>query len=231
VTRVSLGGLVGGVAAVAAVCVATAAVLAVRIPVPRWDSVALAVALGVAGYHLQVNVRIAGQRLMFVWCHTAVAVALVLEPAPWVVLTTAVGIALATFGPRGPRPRVKAFYNTALFTVSATAAAAAYQALHPVLALNPWRTPAAVVVVMLLFSVIEDVGVQGVIAVASGRRFATIWRGGAGVRGMQLATDLILSVASGVAALAEPRLLVALPVVAFLLHMAHCNALVTRLDP
>src|SRR5437870_12387736 len=91
ITTYRLQWVIGAVITAAVFCLSGAAVAAAGMPAPEWKIAGL-VALGtLAGYHLQVVYRVGSQRLLLVWCQAAAAVALVLLPAPWVVITTAVG--------------------------------------------------------------------------------------------------------------------------------------------
>src|SRR6266545_3991406 len=221
--------VIGGVITAAVLSLGASAVVAAGMPAPDWALAGLVVLATVAGYHMQVGYRIGSQRLLLLWCQAPAAVALVLLPAPWMVITTAVGWA-TTFGPGGPRP-VKAAYNTALYTVAAACAAVVYGAVHPgPLYLTSWIGPATVLVAMLVFSAVVEVGVPGVIAAASGRSFVSTFLDGAAARCLQVAADLTLAVASAAAVVAAPRLLVAVPVVGLVVHLGYRSAAAARVE-
>jgi diguanylate cyclase len=222
--------VVGGVFAAAAGAVVTAVVVASGMPAPAWDQVGVVAAAAVVGFHLQFSVRLGNQRLLLLWCNTAVAIGLVLLPAPWVVLTTAAGIGVATFGPGGLRP-LKAGYNTALYTAAAAVAAVCYRSVDPgPLVLSSWTGPVAVLVAMLAFTAVVDAGVPGVIAAASGRRFVATWLDGAGARCVQAGADLVLSVGSALAVAAQPRFVVMAPLVGVLLHFGYRGMAAAQLE-
>ena len=222
--------VIGGVIVTAVLCLAAAVVAAVGRPTPEWGLAGLVVLGIAAGYHLQVVYRVGSQRLILVWCQAAAAVALVLEPAPWMVLTTAAGWAVTTFGPGGLRP-MKACYNTALNTVAAACAAVVYRVIHPgPLHLTSWTDPGAVLVAMLVFSTVVEIGVPGAIAAASSRSFVSTFMDGAATRCLQVAADLTLAVAAAAAAVAAPRLLIAVPVVGGLIHLGYRSAAAARLE-
>jgi diguanylate cyclase len=222
--------VIGAVVTAAVVSLSVAAAVAVGMPAPDWKLAGLVAAGTLAGYHLQVVYRVGSQRLILVWCQAAAAVGLVLLPAPWVVITTAVGWAVTTFGPGGLGP-LKAAFNTALNTTAAAGAALAYQVVHSgPLRLTSWTGPAAVALAMLVFSAVVELGVPAVMAAASGRSFGSTFRDGLATRCLQVSADLMLAVVSGCAAVAAPRLLIALPAAAGIIHVGYRSAVAARTE-
>jgi diguanylate cyclase len=230
ITAHRLQWVIGGVVSVGTVCLLTAAAAAAATPAPDWVLIGLVVAGTFAGYHTQVAYSIGGQRLLLLWCQAPAAVALVMETPAWMVLTTAAGWAVTTFGPGGSKG-VKATYNTALYTVAAASAALLYRAVHPgQLQLTSWTEPAAVTAAMLLFSAVVELGVPAVIAAASSRSFAATFRDGVAARCLQVATDLTLAVVAACAVVAQSRLLIVVAVLAVVLNLGYRSAAAARTE-
>jgi hypothetical protein len=229
-TLLPLHRLVGVVLLVAAVLVVAAGGVAVTRQQPdRWV-VAACVCLAAAGWLLQFSVRVGSSRLIFAWGTTAMAVALVLEPPYWVVLTTFAGMALATLAPPG-RTVIKACYNTALYTAGAAAAAALYAAIGPPdLRATLWPGLAEVVVSALAYVAVVDVGVQAVLSVVQQRRFVSSYWHDIRGRVVHLIAELVLVMAAAAAAAVAPRLLLAVPVVALCLHQGHRGAVAAEFE-
>lgn len=230
ITAHRLNWVIGGVTSAAIGCLLACAFIARRGLAPDWRTGGLLVLGTIAGYHLQIVYRVGGQRLILVWCQAAAAVALVLEPGPWMVLATAAGWSAATFGPGGLGV-VKAMFNTALNTVAATAAAVVYHALHAgPLVLTSWAGPADVLLAMLAFSAVVETGVPAVMAAASGRPFGSIFTNGLGTKCLQIGTDIALAVASAAVVVTAPKLVLAVPLVGGVAHLAYRSVAAARTE-
>jgi diguanylate cyclase (GGDEF)-like protein len=209
----------------ASICVAGSGGRASAIPAPEWWRVAACVGLAAAGWLLHMSVRVGSQRLILAWGAGAVAMALVLEPAVWVVLTTAAGMAVATFAPPN-RSVIKAGYNTALYTVGAAAMAAIYTAVNPGPRYSDslWPLLPAMLLGATASIALIDLGVQAVLAAANRQPFTVSY--GVGLRGrlLQVVAELGLVLCITVAAVLAPQYLYAVPVLAIGLQLAHRGA-------
>ena len=220
----SLRRLVGCAVALAVACMAMAGWQAASGPLPAWWRLAACAALAAAGWLLQMSVRLGSQRLIFAWGAAAASMALVLEPASWVVLTTAAGMVVATFAPAG-RAMVKATYNSAVYTIGASAAAGVYAALGPVeLRLHRWPDLAVILAAALAYIIVVDVGVQAVLGVVRQWpiriSYRADWRG----RALHVAAELGVVLFAAAAAAVAPQLLFAVPVLAVGLQQGHRGA-------
>jgi hypothetical protein len=216
--------LIGSVGVLALACTAVAGWQAGSGPVPQWWRLAACAGLAAAGWLLQMSVRLGSQRLIFAWGAAAASMALVLEPTSWVVLTTAAGMAVATFAPPG-RAVVKAAYNSAIYTIGSAAAASVYAALGPVeLRLHRWPDLAVILAAALAYILVVDVGVQAVLGVVRQQpmlvSYRTDWRG----RALHVAAELGVVLFAAAAAAVAPQLLFAVPVLAVGLQQGHRGA-------
>ena len=160
---------------IGAVTTAGATAVAIRLPdAARWTSVdlialAALAAAGVLGEAFSVQVRFGHETKHVTLTETAYAAALLLGVRTS-VLTAAVvlGIVVA-YAARGTRAH-KVAYNAASYALAVTAAEAIFSSMHGVSSLL------AIAAAMTAFFVVNASTVVGVIALATGKRFAEVFR-------------------------------------------------------
>ena len=174
--------------------------------------------LMLAGLRLHLKIRLGAQRVELTWSEAALILALVLVPGPWVVLLTPLAVGL-NFAQRRIT-LVKTIYNVAIFTV---AAAAAVMILKFAGASRPYigMDLLAVVGAGAVAGLVTYLAVAAVVAVVQDVGLFATWRASGSLQVLTLAGNLGLAVAVILLARLDPRLIVALPPVAFLLHQGY----------
>lgn len=223
-TQMSTGSRVGRVVSVAAglaaLCLAGWAAVIARAATaaPSAAHLASAVGLFVAAVILRVDVRVGSSRLVFLWGDTAFVLVLVLLPLPWVVLATTVGKAVGMAVMR-LKP-IKSVYNAAAHTIAASAVTAVVGIAGAVV--GPWQIRLGALLAAgagydLLCTALAAV----VVGTANGSNPVTVWRTSLGMQGLTMAGNLTVTAGALALVTLDPRLVLAVPPAAVVLHQAY----------
>ena len=207
-------------ALIAAVITAGAAAVAVRLPgAVRWTSVdlialAALAAAGVLGEAFSVQVRFGRETKHVTLTETAYAAALLLGVRTS-VLTAAVvlGIGVA-YAARGTASH-KVAYNAASYALAVTAAEAVFASMHGVSPL------VAIALAMTAFFAVNASTVVGVIGLATGKRFAEVFRPIARLESTHAVGNLALGTITAAAWVSTPLAMPAVALAAVLILLGY----------
>ncbi len=223
-TQMSTGSRVGRVVSVAvglaALCLAGSAAVIARAATAAPSAAHLASAAGlfVAAVILRVDVRVGSSRLVFLWGDTAFVLALVLLPLPWVVPVTTVGKAVGMAVMR-LKP-IKSVYNAAAHTIAASVvvAVAGVAGGVPV----PWQIRLCTLLASGAgYDLLCTALAAAVVAAANGSNPITVWQTSLGMQGLTMAGNLTVTAGAVAMVTLDPRLVLALPPAAVVLHQAY----------
>ncbi|GGM00722.1 MULTISPECIES: putative bifunctional diguanylate cyclase/phosphodiesterase [Micromonospora] len=213
--------LVGLVVALACLVLAAALTLALTSPFPTSATdgatlVMLAFLIAV-GTLVTIRIRIRSTNHSISWNETAIIIGVAIAPGPWVVLCTAIGIALAFHR----LARVKLAFGIGKNVLVAAGAAATLSALD-------WRWPPEhpldmvlpLSVAYLVAAVLDDVLAMPVIALASGTRVSRQFRTNLDLRLAGFAARFVVALCTLLILREDPRLLLAIPPLVLSLHLA-----------
>ncbi|HYN95531.1 MAG TPA: bifunctional diguanylate cyclase/phosphodiesterase [Pilimelia sp.] len=191
---------------------------------PSTATVLALVALVAVGSGVQVRVRIRASGHGISWSDAAILVGLAILPFPWVVVCTALGVAIAaTVARRGSR---RTAFAVAKDTLSATAAGAVFIGMGAVPGTDGLVIDvAALAAAHLAWTAVDEILAHPVIALATRtpvlQRFTANWD----VRLAALLGRFTVVVATLVLLDRESRLLIAIPPIVMSLHLAYSNRL------
>lgn len=191
---------------------------------PAWSTVAALVLLVAVGELINVEVRVRSTLHGVAWADASVLVALVLMPVSWVVLTTAVGIALAYAVRR--RPLVKSLFGVAKESTTALVGGAVLTAVGftgPDAAGIGWLALA-----FAAMTVVDELLTIPVIALSSRTRVADRFRMNADIRLVSNVGRFAVAIAAIFALQAEQTLIYALPLLVLVAHLWHERWVRTR---
>lgn len=195
-------------AAVVAVGVSTGFALA-HGEVPQWWSVVLAAAVVGAGWRLRFAVRVGGDRVAFFWNEAAMVLAAGLVAPVWVVLLTALAVAVVRGILPGRQQPAKAAYNTATAVLASAAGMAVLVAVDASpLHLDSARDVAGLGLAAVVYVAVCDLLTSAVIAANAGRPFRKVQREGWQLQLVTLAGNLAVAAAVWVTVATDPRLVV-----------------------
>ena len=200
--------LVGGVVATACiVLVAAAWTVAGDTPPDSWRLV-LAGALIAGGSRLQCSLRVAGDRVVFVWSEAALVLAAGLVSPGWLVLVTAPALALSLGLLPGRQPPLKASYNAAMIVTASALAMLAMTAIGATpLQLDSVRDVIGLAAAAVVLVVVSDLGTSAIIAVHTGRSLWRVQREGGLLQVTSLVGNLTGAAAVWLTVGIDPRLL------------------------
>ncbi|KXK60505.1 diguanylate cyclase [Micromonospora rosaria] len=214
--------LVGLVVGLALVVLAAAVLLALGSPFPTSTvdgaTLVMLTFLIVVGTLVTIRIRIRSTNQLINWSETAIIIGVAIAPAPWVILCTAVGIALAYHR----LPRIKLAFGVGKNVLVAFGAAAVLTALD-------WRWPpehaldlvAPLSVAYLVAALLDDLLAIPVIALATGNRITRQFRTDLDLRIAGFAARFVVAVCTLMLLWADPRLLLAVPPLVLSLHLAY----------
>ncbi|WP_434742194.1 putative bifunctional diguanylate cyclase/phosphodiesterase [Micromonospora sp. SH-82] len=214
--------LVGLVVVLATAVVGGALHLAVTSPFPTsatdGATVVMLAFLIAVGTRVTIRIRIRSTNQSISWNETAIIVGAAIAPGPWVVLCTAVGIAIAFHR----LPRIKLAFGVGKNVLVALGAVTTLTALD-------WRWPpeqafdmvAPLAVAYLVAAVIDDVLAIPAIALASGNKIPRQFRTNLDLRLAGFAARFVVAVCTLLILRADPRLLLAVPPLVLSLHLAY----------
>jgi len=213
-----------GVLVASAAAVALSAAVALRHDPPRSvrdASTICALALMIAlGAVVKAPLRIRSTTFAIAWVETAIVLGLAIAPASWVILSTGVGIACASFLTR--LSAIKTAFGIAKHTLVAGGATALILLLG-----DRWppRGFLQIVVVLgavyLVAALLDDLLAMPVIALASGNGIARQFRSNLDLRLIGFGARFVVAVCILLIIRADPRLLLAVPPLVLSLHVAY----------
>jgi diguanylate cyclase (GGDEF)-like protein len=212
------------VSGLAASCLAgsVALILLGHAPAPSPARLAAVAALSTAAVALRLDIRLGSQRLVFAWGDTALVLALLLVPAPWVVLVTTVAKAAAaalTFVRQQP---VKLVYNAAAHVLAAMLASVTVALVGRLpLDIRDARDVAALLAAGAVYDLTCNAFTAAVIATANGSRPRTVWRAGLGLQTLTMGGNLAATAGALALAGLDHRLILLLPVSALVLQQGY----------
>ena len=213
--------LVSFVAAVAAVCYATAIAGAVRETAPDLAALSACLILLSAGIYAHLSVRLGAHRVELAWGEAGVVLALAISPAAWVVLLMPLAVLVRYFG---RQPAIKTIYNVSSYTMAAAAASAVLAtggASRPFTDADLLTLTGAGVVA----GIVTYLAVAAVIATVQDVSLLATWRASGGLQVLTLAGNLGLAVGVLLLARYEPAAVVVLPVLVLCAHQGYVGRL------
>ncbi|HEU5111294.1 MAG TPA: bifunctional diguanylate cyclase/phosphodiesterase [Micromonosporaceae bacterium] len=217
------------VTASGAIVTAVTAILFGDAEIPSPALLATLIFLTGVGSGVMVRVRIGATRHGISWTDTAILIGLAVAPVPWVVISTAIGVALSKIIARvGPQ---KMLFGVGKDTLMATAAGVAYLLLggtwdsgHP-----PVHVGALAGAIAALTVVDEAVSIP-VIALATRTRARERFRSNWDFRVISLVGRFAVAIAALMLLARENQLLLAVPPLVLSLHLAYLNRLKGRAE-
>jgi diguanylate cyclase len=212
--------LVGTMAGTASLCIVTSGLLAVTGRHPEWWQLALCVGLLAAGALTWFTARVGSHRIDFGWAEAALAVALALLPAAWVVPAVAVGATIAFLRQR--RQPVKMIFNVATQTVGAALAVGVVLALTtpPIDPASP-RDVVAIVLAAIAFSIWTDVVTAAVVGLSQAVSIWRIYRSALSAKILGAAGNVVATVVVLMLVRIDIRVLVVVPALLLCLRQAY----------
>lgn len=176
---------------------------------PQWWRVLLAAAVVGAGWRLRFAVRVGGDRVAFFWNEAAMVLAAGLVAPAWVVLLTALAVAIVRGFLPGRQQPAKAAYNTATAVLASAAGMAVLAAVGASpLHLDSARDVAGLGLAAVVYVAVCDLLTSAVIAANAGRPFLKVQREGWQLQLVTLAGNLAVAAAVWVTVATDPRLVV-----------------------
>ncbi|HZD96548.1 MAG TPA: hypothetical protein VE132_00090, partial [Micromonosporaceae bacterium] len=185
--------------------------------------------LGVFASWFMPRLRIGGSRHGQTLTDFTIIFGLTLLPGPWLILTialaTVIGKKLARF------PTTRTVINTAKDVITVFVAATAGWLCQLG---SPFETTSStfgriVIVALIALATDEAISVPG-IALANGQRARDVWAAYAPFRLVMAVVRMGCGIAAGYLVNPDPRMALALPVLAIALHLAYANRLQQRID-
>ncbi|SCL22568.1 diguanylate cyclase (GGDEF) domain-containing protein [Micromonospora nigra] len=214
--------LVGLVVVAAAVVVVVAAHAALTSPLPTRltgpTAMIMLTFMIAVGTLVKARVRIRSTTHSISWNETALVIALILAPTPWVVLCTAVGVALASL----QLPFIKLVFGVGKNVLMAAGAGATLAAISgdgP--AGGPWDLVPPLAVIYLVAVLLDEALGIPVIALASGTRVSQQFRSNLDLRLAGYAVRFVVATGTLLILEADSRLLLAIPPLMLSLHLAY----------
>jgi diguanylate cyclase (GGDEF)-like protein len=221
-----------GVAVTAALLAIVGSILMITLGrVARIDPVQVIAILGLAMFAswFMPRLRIGGSRHGPSITDFTIIFGLTLLPGPWMILTIAVATVIGKTVARFPAGRIVA--NTAKDVVTVFVAASAGWLCELG---SPFETPGAtfgrIVIVALIALATDEAIAVPMIALANGQRSRDVWAAYAPFRLVMAMIRMGCGIAAGYLVNPDPRMALALPVLAIALHLAYANRLQQRVD-
>ena len=211
---------VSSLAAVAGAALLVCAIWAARGPLPSWWQFAVVAgsfaAVGVA----ELDIRFGSQRVLMLWSESALVIALVLLPPPWVVPAVAIGSILAAAGNRR-RPLIKTVFNVSQDVAAAALAVALVVRWTGAVDLSSPRDLGLVVAAAAIFGVATYVATSVVVALSQERSILTILRQSLAPSLVSNASNLAVTAVVLALAVVDVRVLLVLPPLLLSLRQAY----------
>ncbi len=225
-TRRSLLVVISAFVVAAVVSLTASAVAAAGQPAPVWWELTVSTALVAAATLTLFRIRLGSQRYGVVWTESAVAVAIVLLPAAWVVPSVAVGTTIAFLSMRSET--IKVIFNVSMDTALAGAAVLLLAASIGPVDPQSSRDLGVVIVVAVLVGHLTHLATATVIALSQRRSAAAYYRltvptALVSSGGNLAATMIVLAVAK-----VDPRVLAALPLLLLSLRQTYLGHVRSR---
>jgi diguanylate cyclase (GGDEF)-like protein len=200
-------------------------------PAPPVTHLAVAGALSAAAYALRLDIRLGSHRWVLAWGDTALVLALLVLPVPWVIPVTAVGRAAGGAVSFLRHQPVKLIYNTSVHILAATLAVGTATSIgHLPLDVREARDVAALLAAGVVYDLTCNTLIAAVIAVANASKPSTAWRGGLGLQTLTMAGNLTATAGALALASMDRRLILVLPVAAVVLQQAYQAVQRSRAD-
>ncbi|MGW5667518.1 putative bifunctional diguanylate cyclase/phosphodiesterase [Micromonospora sp. NPDC003776] len=224
--------LVGVIVVLASAVAATSVVFLTRTPPKSVRDIATLVTLIfmiTVGGVVKTSVRIRSTTLAIAWVETAIVLGVAIAPGSWVILSTAVGIAIASAILR--LAKIKTAFGVGKHVLVAGGAVL-------VAGLLDWPPSSSTVadlvttlgIVYLVAAVLDDVIAIPVIALASGTPILRRYRSDLDLRIAGIAVRFAVAVCTLLILRADPRLLFAVPPLMLSLHLAYSTRFRTRTE-
>ena len=185
--------------------------------------------LGVFASWFMPRLRIGGSRHGQTLTDFTIIFGLTLLPGPWLILTIALATLIGKKLARFPTTRI--VINTAKDVITVFVAAIAGWLCELG---SPFETTSStfgriVIVALIALATDEAISVPG-IALANGQRARDVWAAYAPFRLVMAVVRMGCGIAAGYLVNPDPRMALALPVLAIALHLAYANRLQQRID-
>ncbi len=176
-----------------------------------------------------LRLQVGSNAVLVDWSESALVLAVVLGGPPWLVLAATTGVALANAWRRAEA--VKLLYNVAITAIAATCAvlvltAWGFAALDPL----SGRGVSALVLAATVCWVVDHFGIALVVAISRGTTTASVFFDGLSMKVLVLVGNVGVAFAVLAAARFEPRLLLALPPILWLVHQAYAGRIRARTE-
>ncbi|SCG60266.1 putative bifunctional diguanylate cyclase/phosphodiesterase [Micromonospora coxensis] len=179
------------------------------------------------GTLFKARIRIRSTTHSISWNETALVIAVAIAPTPWVILCTAIGVALASL----QLPPIKLAFGVGKNVLMAAVAGVVFSAVGwDRLPAQPWDMIPPLAVVYLVAVVMDEVLAIPVIALASGNRISHQFRSNLDLRVAGYAVRFVVVVCTLLVLRADPRLLLAMPPLVLSLHLGYSTRIRTRTE-
>ncbi|WFE37557.1 bifunctional diguanylate cyclase/phosphodiesterase [Micromonospora sp. WMMD998] len=181
------------------------------------------------GTMVTAKVRIRSTTHSITWSETAILIGLALAPPPWVVLSTATGVAAAFVMLR--LSAIKTVFSTGKNTLVAAAAGLTLTQLE-----GHWHLPGVLALIgpvgiaYLVATFLDEVMAIPVIAIASGNRIRRQFQSNWDLRAVGVVVRFVVIICTLFILRADPRLLLAVPPLVLSLHLAYSTRIRTRTE-
>ncbi|MGS2617223.1 putative bifunctional diguanylate cyclase/phosphodiesterase [Micromonospora sp. LZ34] len=223
--------LVGLVVVVAGVVALDSLRLALTSAAPRSENdvgtLVMLVFMIAVGTLVKARIRVRSTSHLISWNETAIVIGVAIAPAPWVVLCTGVGVAIASFR----LTPIKIAFGVGKNIVVAWGAGSALALLDSAWqAADALRMAGLLAVVYLVAVFLDELLAIPVIALASDTPISRQFRSNVDLRLAGYAVRYVIAVCTLLILKADPRLLLAVPPLVLSLHLAYSTRFRTRTE-
>ncbi|MFG1867943.1 putative bifunctional diguanylate cyclase/phosphodiesterase [Micromonospora arborensis] len=179
---------------------------------------------------VKARVRIRSTTHSITWNETAIVVGVAVAPAPWVVLCTAAGVAVAFAVLR--LPAIKMAFSVGKNAIVAAGAGLTLVTLDwtPSKLIDFVHLVGPIALAYLAATLLDEIIAIPVIAIASGSSVRQQFRMNWDLRGVGVALRFLVTICTLLLLQADPRLLVAVPPLVLSLHLAYSTRIRSRTE-